>query len=239
MTLKLISQIFPDQCTISNTGDKTELCGSCKSHRREQSIRDGFHRDMAHFKRDQERYGRNSIWRNDMLIWTHRSGKQPTPNTSHHLHHSRCRLNHHDLLPGFLQQPFHWVPRLYSFILFSTNVNHFILLSVWKNHQLYQGKKQRLYLPWATNWACSTSWLPLRPHFLNANLADPQICPAHGISLCLPRVFSTQDPFPLDSQMACFIPPFSLCSPKLSILTSWNNWVSSHSLAPSLLYVSS
>lgn len=123
--------------------------------------------------------------------------------------------------------------------LFSTNVNHFILLSVWKNHQLYQGKKQRLYLPWATNWACSTSWLPLRPHFLNANLADPQICPAHGISLCLPWVFSTQDPFPLDSQMACFIPPFSLCSPKLSILTSWNNWVPSHSLAPSLLYVSS
>ena len=57
----------------------------CKSHKREQSVKDGFNRDMAQFKRDKERHGRKSIWKNDIFIlnsedWTHRSGKQPTPN---------------------------------------------------------------------------------------------------------------------------------------------------------------
>lgn len=57
----------------------------CKSHKREQSVQDGFNRDMAQFKRDKERHGRKSIWKNDIFIlnsedWTHRSGKQPTPN---------------------------------------------------------------------------------------------------------------------------------------------------------------
>ena len=32
-----------------------------KSHKREQSVKDGFNRDKAQFKRDQERYGRKCI----------------------------------------------------------------------------------------------------------------------------------------------------------------------------------